>query len=44
MNSADASRTHNDAPEDKFFVLEELTKLEKQELINWWKTQKMRVN
>lgn len=43
MNQIDANRIHNDAPEDKFFVLKELTKLEKQELINWWKTQK-RVN
>lgn len=41
MNSADASRTHNDAPktdekDNGFSLILELTKEEKKELLNLW--------
>ena len=39
MNSTDANRIRDDAPENEFDVLSELTQAEKRELLDWWKKQ-----
>lgn len=39
MNPTDANRILDDAPENEFDVLSELTQAEKRELLDWWKKQ-----